>query len=92
MAAPEEALAAQEIMHGVRIEDIPAVFDVGYLAQILGVSRTTAHAVTHRPGFPVVALGPKLTRIYKPQFLAWLETCVRTAGEGPEAYAHTGHR
>ena len=92
MATTEETLTVQKIMHGVCIEDIPAVFDVPYLAQILGVSRTTAHAVTHMPGFPVVVLGPKLTRIYKPQFLVWLETRVRTAGEGPDAYAHTGDR
>lgn len=56
-----------------QFNDIPAVFDCKTLAQILGVSRSTARNVMHSRGFPKVVIGQSVYRVYKPAFLKWLK-------------------
>lgn len=58
---------------GIRTDDIPAVFGSRELAQILGIGESTARELMRRADFPVIAVTPRKRRVYKPQFLAWLE-------------------
>lgn len=58
---------------GVKVEEIPVVFDCKYLAKILGCSESTARTVMNQPGFPVLRLSARKHRIYREQFLAWLD-------------------
>lgn len=53
--------------------DIPLVFDCKLLAEIMGVSATTARRMMHAEGFPLEVHGERSHRIYKRKFLAWLE-------------------
>lgn len=67
-----DSMNAQEIL-GVRVDEIPVVFDAKYLAKILGCSVSTARTIMNQPGFPVVRLSQRKHRIYRAAFLAWLE-------------------
>lgn len=58
---------------GVKLEDIPLVFDYKVLAKILGVSISTAQSIMRQDGFPVWRISNRMSRIYKKPFLEWLE-------------------
>lgn len=54
-------------------DDIPFVFDCKTLAEIMGVSISTARRIMHEEGFPLQCLSEKRHVIYKAQFLRWME-------------------
>ena len=74
-----ELPSTQALVLGMGIEDIPLVFDISTLARILGCSRSAAYVVASSPGFPLIKVPGLPKRIYKAQFLAWLERV--SAGE-----------
>ncbi|WP_375330556.1 helix-turn-helix domain-containing protein [Alicyclobacillus fastidiosus] len=53
-------------------DDIPFVFGCKELAEIMGVSKSTARRIMHDDGFPVHRISEKSHRIYKDQFLRWM--------------------
>lgn len=53
-------------------DDIPLTFGPKLLAEILGVSVSTARTLMHREDFPVQTISPRRQRIYKGDFLRWL--------------------
>lgn len=58
---------------GMKMEEIPAVFDVQVLAQLLQCSVSTARTYMNRPGFPVWKITKRRHKIYREQFLRWVE-------------------
>lgn len=71
MSDTQQQVVEQAI--GVKVEEIPAVFDCKFLAKILSCSIPTARTVMNQPGFPIWRLSAHKHRIYRAQFLAWLE-------------------
>lgn len=61
-------------------DDIPFVFDCKKLAEILDVSESTARTIMHSPGFPVRSVSPRKHRVYKGEFLDWLQGKSSPAG------------
>ena len=57
-------------------DDLPEVFDVDTLQEIMGISRSSAYALVNRSDFPKIRVG-KSIRIYKGQFIAWLDEQTR---------------
>lgn len=52
--------------------DIPFVFDYKVLAEVLGVSTFTARTIMNSDGFPLHKLSPRKHRIFKGEFLRWM--------------------
>jgi len=51
-------------------DDLPEVFDVDSLQEIMGISRSSAYALVHRSDFPKMRVG-KSIRIFKRPFITW---------------------
>jgi predicted DNA-binding transcriptional regulator AlpA len=51
-------------------DDLPEVFDVETLGEIMGLSRGSAYTLVNRSDFPKMKAG-KSIRIFKRQFITW---------------------
>ena len=52
--------------------DLPLFLNVHLVAQVLGVSISTAYEVMHEPGFPVLRVGSRMV-VPKEKFIQWAE-------------------
>ena len=52
--------------------DLPLFLNVNLVAQVLGVSISTAYEVMHGPGFPVLRVGSRMV-VPKEKFIQWAE-------------------
>ena len=52
--------------------DLPLFLNVNLVAQVLGVSISTAYEVMHEPGFPVLRVGSRMV-VPKEKFIQWAE-------------------
>ena len=52
-------------------DDLPLFLNVNLVAQVLGVSISTAYEVMHEPGFPVLRVGSRMV-VPKEQFIQWV--------------------
>ena len=52
-------------------DDLPLFLNVNLVAQVLGVSISTAYEVMHEPGFPVLRVGSRIV-VPKEQFIQWV--------------------
>jgi predicted DNA-binding transcriptional regulator AlpA len=50
--------------------DLPEVFDVDTLQEIMDISRSSAYALVNRSDFPKMRVG-KSIKIFKSPFIAW---------------------
>ena len=53
-------------------DDLPLFLNVNMVAQVLGVSISTAYEVMHEPGFPVLRVGNRMV-VPKEKFIQWAE-------------------
>ena len=53
-------------------DDLPLFLNVNLVAQVLGVSISTAYEVMHGPGFPVLRVGSRMV-VPKEKFIQWAE-------------------
>ena len=53
-------------------DDLPLFPTANLLAQVLGVSISTAYEVMHEPGFPVLRVGSRMV-VSKEKFIQWAE-------------------
>lgn len=53
-------------------DDLPLFLNVNLVAQVLGVSISTAYEVMHEPGFPVLRVGNRMV-VPKEKFIQWAE-------------------
>ena len=53
-------------------DDLPLFLNANLLAQVLGVSISTAYEVMHEPGFPVLRVGSRMV-VSKEKFIQWAE-------------------
>ncbi|WP_191400374.1 helix-turn-helix transcriptional regulator [Flavonifractor sp. An306] len=53
-------------------DDLPLFLNVNLVAQVLGVSTSTAYEVMHEPGFPVLRVGSRMV-VPKEKFIQWAE-------------------
>ena len=53
-------------------DDLPLFLNVNLVAQVLGVSISTAYGVMHEPGFPVLRVGSRMV-VPKEKFIQWAE-------------------
>ena len=53
-------------------DDLPLFLNVNLVAQVLGVSISTAYEVMHEPGFPVLRVGNRMVAP-KEKFIQWAE-------------------
>ena len=53
-------------------DDLPLFLNVNLVAQVLGVSISTAYEVMHEPGFPVLRVGSRMV-VPKEKFIQWVE-------------------
>ena len=53
-------------------DDLPLFLNANLLAQVLGVSISTAYEVMHEPGFPVLRVGSCMV-VPKEKFIQWAE-------------------
>ena len=53
-------------------DDLPLFLNVNLVAQVLGVSISTAYEVMHEPGFPVLRVGSCMV-VPKEKFIQWAE-------------------
>ena len=52
--------------------DLPLVLNAKLVAQVLGVSISTAYEVTHEPSFPTLRVGSRMV-VPKEKFMRWVE-------------------
>ena len=52
--------------------DLPLFLNAKLVAQVLGVSISTAYEVMHEPGFPVLRVGSRMV-VPKEKFIQWVE-------------------
>ena len=52
--------------------DLPLFLNAKLVAQVLGVSISTAYEVMHEPGFPVLRVGSRMV-VPKEKFIQWAE-------------------
>ena len=52
--------------------DLPLFLNVNLVAQVLGVSISTAYEVMHEPGFPTLRVGSRMV-VPKEKFIQWAE-------------------
>lgn len=50
--------------------DLPLFLNAHLVAQVLGVSISTAYEVMHEPGFPVLRVGSRMV-VPKDKFIQW---------------------
>ena len=53
-------------------DDLPLFLNANLVAQVLGVSISTAYEVMHEPGFPVLRVGSRMV-VPKAKFMQWAE-------------------
>jgi len=53
-------------------DDLPLFLNANAVAQVLGVSISTAYEVMHEPGFPVLRVGSRMV-VPKEKFIRWAE-------------------
>ena len=53
-------------------DDLPLFLNVNLVAQVLGVSISTAYEVMREPGFPVLRVGSRMV-VPKEKFIQWAE-------------------
>ena len=53
-------------------DDLPLFLNAKMVAQVLGVSISTAYEVMHEPDFPVLRVGSRMV-VPKEQFIQWAE-------------------
>lgn len=53
-------------------DDLPLFLNVNLVAQVLGVSISTAYELMHEPGFPVLRVGSCMV-VPKEKFIQWAE-------------------
>ena len=53
-------------------DDLPLFLNARTVAQVLGVSISTAYEVMHEPGFPVLRVGSRMV-VSKEKFIQWAE-------------------
>lgn len=52
--------------------DLPLFLNAHLVAQVLGVSISTAYEVMHEPGFPTLRVGSRMV-VPKEKFIQWAE-------------------
>ena len=52
--------------------DLPLFLNAKLVAQVLGVSISTAYEVMHEPGFPTLRVGSRMV-VPKEKFMQWAE-------------------
>ena len=52
--------------------DLPLFLNANLVAQVLGVSISTAYEVMHEPGFPTLRVGNRMV-VPKEKFMQWAE-------------------
>ena len=60
-------------------DNLPLFLNANLVAQVLGVSISTAYEVMHEPGFPVLRVGSRMV-VPKEKFIQWVEE--HTGGAG----------
>ena len=53
-------------------DDLPLFLNARMVAQVLGVSISTAYEVMHEPGFPTLRVGSRMV-VLKEKFIRWAE-------------------
>ena len=53
-------------------DDLPLFLDASLVAQVLGVSISTAYELMNEPGFPVLRVGSRMV-VPKEKFIRWTE-------------------
>ena len=53
-------------------DDLPLFLNAKMVAQVLGVSISTAYEVMREPGFPVLRVGSRMV-VPKEKFMQWVE-------------------
>ena len=53
-------------------DDLPLFLNVNLVAQVLGVSISTAYEVMHEPSFPTLRVGSRMV-VPKEKFMQWAE-------------------
>ena len=54
-------------------DDLPLFLNSEMVAQVLGVSPSSAYELMHEPGFPVLRIGSRMV-VPKEQFVQWVST------------------
>ena len=60
-------------------DDLPLFLNANLVAQVLGVSISTAYEVMHEPSFPTLRVGSRMV-VPKDAFIRWVES--HTGGGG----------
>ena len=58
--------------HYKSYDDLPLFLNANLVAEVLGVSISTAYEVMHTPGFPVLRVGSRMV-VPKEKFIQWAE-------------------
>ena len=53
-------------------DELPLFLNAKMVAQVLGVSISTAYEVMHEPGFPTLRVGSRMV-VPKEKFIRWVE-------------------
>ncbi len=53
-------------------DDLPLFLNANLVAQVLGVSISTAYEMMHEPGFPVLRVGSRMV-VAKEKFVQWVD-------------------
>jgi len=53
-------------------DDLPLFLNANLVAQVMGVSISTAYELMHEPGFPVLKVGSRMV-VPKEKFIQWAE-------------------
>ena len=53
-------------------DDLPLFLNANLVAQVLGVSPSTAYELMHEPGFPVLRVGSRMV-VPKEKFIQWAD-------------------
>ena len=53
------------------MDELPLILEVSDIQRIMGISRTTAYELVHRPDFPAFRSG-RLIRISREAFFEWM--------------------
>ena len=54
-------------------DDLPLFLNASLVAQVLGVSPSTAYELMHKPSFPVLRVGSRMV-VPKEKFMQWVDT------------------
>jgi excisionase family DNA binding protein len=53
-------------------DDYPIVLTANEIMEILGIGRRKAYQLMNQEGFPCIKIGPKLKRVERDAFFAWM--------------------